>query len=69
MNADVFMTAVEVAHILGVHPQALRNQAHTNPSALGFPVIVVGSRVLVPRKPFVNFIEEGGENHDDDRGN
>lgn len=58
------MTAREAAPFMGVNAQAIRNQAHKNPKALGFPVVVVGSRVLIPRKPFINFIK-GGATHDE----
>lgn len=64
IDQSAFMTAGEVARVLGVHPQTVRDQAHTDPRALGFPVIVVGSRVLIPRKPFINFIK-GGATHDE----
>lgn len=62
MNTTDFMTAEEAARILGTNPQSIRAQAHRDPLALGFPVIVIGRRVLIPRKPFTSFIQGGEEN-------
>ena len=45
-----------VASILGVNPQSLRKQAVECPERLGFPVIVIGSRVLIPRRAFLAFM-------------
>lgn len=50
------LTAVEVAPIIGADPHLIRYQAHEKPEALGFPVIVVRSRVKIPRIPFLRFI-------------
>jgi hypothetical protein len=50
------LTAVEVASIVGADPHLIRHQAHENPEALGFPVIVMKSRVKIPRIPFLRFI-------------
>lgn len=46
----------EVARYLRVAPQLLREQAHDDPTKLGFKVIVIGSRVLIPKAPFINFV-------------
>jgi len=50
------LIAAEVAPILGTDPNLIRHQAHKNPEALGFPVIVMKSRVKIPRIPFLRFI-------------
>lgn len=47
----------DIADILGCDPQSIRCQVKANPSVLGFPVTVIGSRVKIPRIPFINFIE------------
>ncbi len=54
----------DAARLLGVHPQSIREQAHRDPKKLGFPVSVVGTRVLIPKEPFYKFIglEEAKEN-------
>ena len=52
-----FYTAVEVARILHCDPQLLREQAHRDPCALGFPVVVIGRRVRIPRTAFMRYLE------------
>lgn len=49
----------DVASFLGMDAQCMRNQAQDEPVKLGFPVIVVGSRVVIPRRGFVHFIRYG----------
>lgn len=51
-----FLTPAEIAPILGCDPQAIRIQAHDDPSKLGFPVVVVKSRTKIPRESFLKFI-------------
>lgn len=53
-----FLTPAEAAKILGCDPQALRIQARTDPSKLGFPVCVIGKRTRIPRKQFLEFVKE-----------
>lgn len=36
----------DIAPVLGLNPQTLRSQAQADPSKLGFPVTVAGSRTL-----------------------
>ena len=52
----------EAAKALGVAPQSLRVAAREDPDALGFPVIHIGSRTLIPRAAFLRCIdgEKGG---------
>lgn len=52
----VFLTATDVAEILGSDPQSIRVAARQRPDLLGFPVTVAGSRVRIPRIPFLRFI-------------
>lgn len=49
----------EVAEDLGCNPQSIREQAQRDPSKLGFPVSVVGSRVYIPREGYNNW-KNGG---------
>lgn len=49
----------EVSKVLGLSPQGIRNQARTDPAKLGFPVIVSGNKVKIPRVPFINYVEQG----------
>ena len=45
------------ASVLGCNPNSLRQAAHQRPELLGFPVIVMGRRVRIPRLPFIQFLE------------
>lgn len=54
----LFVTADEVSEILGVNPANLRSQAQSDQKKLGFPVMVVGTRVKIPVKPFLKFLGE-----------
>jgi hypothetical protein len=49
----------EVASVLDSWPQTLRCQAQEDPRKLGFPVIVQGSRVKIPRLGFIHFMKFG----------
>lgn len=50
------LIASEVAPILETDPNLIRHQAHENPALLGFPVVVMGTRVKIPRIPFLRFM-------------
>lgn len=54
----LFVLATDVADILGMDPQSIRAQAKMNPAMLGFPVVVVGTQVRIPRRPFLRFLGE-----------
>ena len=54
-----FLTAAQIAPVLGIDPQDLRGQAQADASKLGFPVIVTGCRVRIPREGFINFCKFG----------
>lgn len=56
---DPFLTPEQIAPILQVNPHSIRLAARENPKGLGFPVVVIGNRVKIPRKPFLEFIGEG----------
>lgn len=56
MTAEVITPAV-ASELLGCDPQWLRIAARTRPDLLGFPVIVMGSRVKIPRRAFIRFLE------------
>lgn len=51
----------DIAPIIGCDPQWVRDTARENPAALGFPVLVVGTRVKIPRVPFLKFLGYAGE--------
>lgn len=50
------LTPAEIAPVLGVNPQSIRA---ADPVDLGFPVTKIGTRTLIPRKPFLQFVEGG----------
>ena len=54
--SDEVLTCVQVSKVLKSEVAALHKQAVTNPKTLGFPVIVVGTRVKIPRIPFIKFV-------------
>lgn len=49
------LSVADVAEFIGCDPQSVRIQARADASALGFPVIRVGSRTMFPREGFVRF--------------
>lgn len=51
------LTPADVAPVLGVNPQSIRA---ADPVDLGFPVTKIGTRTLIPRKPFLAFVEGSG---------
>lgn len=57
-NMDVnLLTPAQAAEVLGVSAQSIRVCARQRPDLLGFPVMVYGSRVKVPRLPLIDFLE------------
>ena len=59
-NCDAeFLTPAQVEGVLGCDQNALRYQAKMNPELLGFPVIVLKSRVKIPRLGFLHFMKYG----------
>ncbi|MEL7610354.1 MAG: hypothetical protein AAGU74_12755 [Bacillota bacterium] len=54
-----FLRAVDVAPVLGIDPQDIRGQAQNDASKLGFPVIVTGSRVRIPKEGFLYYCRYG----------
>lgn len=52
-----YLTAMDVSDLLDAAPESIREQAHADPKGFPFPVIVIGSRVRIPRAPFTDFIE------------
>lgn len=55
------LTPQIVAAVIGCNPQLLRIQARECPQALGFPTVVVGKRVKIPRVPFLQFMGYTGK--------
>lgn len=55
-NKDI-LTCADVSEVLQCNPYTLHIQAQQRPEMLGFPVICMGSRVKIPRVPFLKFME------------
>ena len=51
-----FLTCKQVAPILGAKEANIHMQAMEAPYMLGFPVIIIKSRVKIPKKSFVKFM-------------
>lgn len=58
-SAMEFLTPEQVAEVLGCKPYAINVQAHANAALLGFPVCVMGSRVRIPRRGFLHWLQFG----------
>lgn len=54
---DLMIRPEDVAPVLGVNPQSIRLQAEENPGMLGFRVSRIGARTLIPRIPFISWVE------------
>ena len=54
-----FLTPAQVAAVLGTDQQAIRVAARQEPERLGFPTIIIGSRVKIPKRAFLKFM--GGD--------
>ena len=59
-SKEHFLSPNDVADVIGCAPQKIRVQARTCPELIGFPVSVIGTRVRIPRRPFIQWVE-GGE--------
>ncbi len=55
-----YLLATEIAPLLECNPYSINVQAHedirNHTNSLGFPVIVMGSRVKIPKEPFLRFM-------------
>lgn len=58
-SKQLTVTMADIAPLLQADAQFLRMQAQRDPSKLGFPVIVVGSHIKVPRLGFIHFMQYG----------
>lgn len=55
-SSKIYLTPAEVSDLLHCDPQSIRVQAHTNPQVLGYPVIIIGRRIRIPRIPFLRYL-------------
>lgn len=56
-STEIFISIKDAADILGKNPQTLRNDIKSGRSNL--KAIVSGTRVLIPREPFVAMFTKG----------
>lgn len=52
-----FLTCADIAPAIGSDPHALRLEARKPNSRLGFPVMLIGTRVKIPTEGFVAWYE------------
>lgn len=50
------LPAYKIAKLVNKDATKIIAQAHSDPSSLGFPVIIVGNSVRIPRIPFLKFL-------------
>ena len=50
------LTCLQVSKVLCAGAYYIHEQAVQNPAKLGFPVIVHGTRVKIPKQPFLKFM-------------
>ena len=53
------LTCAQVAPLLRANPATIHGQAMERPELLGFPVIIAGRRVKIPKRPFLKFMRDG----------
>ncbi len=56
LDTEVLLPA-QVAEVLGCFQYSITTQARENAAALGFPVIITGTRVRIPKEAFVRFMK------------
>ena len=57
-DAD-FLLCKDVCDLLRCKQDSLNAQAKEDPSKLGFPVCVMGTRVRIPRLAFIHWVQYG----------
>lgn len=50
-----FLTPSDIAPVLRCDAQCIRRQAQQDPTKLGFPIVIMGSRIRIPRIPFLKY--------------
>ena len=56
INKEI-LTPGDIAPILGCDPNVIRFQAKQDIKQLGFPAAKIGSRIKIPKKAFIKWIE------------
>lgn len=59
-----YLTPIEVAAVLGMHPQDVRNHVRMSLAkkqrAYDFPVLISGARIKFPKAAFLNYMRGQG---------
>lgn len=55
-SGELFVGPEDVAPLMGVNPHAIRTQAKQDLRSLGFPAAYLGTRLHIPRIPFLRFL-------------
>lgn len=55
-STEPLLSPADVAEVLHCDPQSIRVQAQSDPSKLGYPVIIINRRVRIPRIPFLCYL-------------
>ena len=50
------LTPEQVAGVLKMNPHTIRVMADQQPGAFGFPVMLLGNRVKIPKQPFLLYM-------------
>lgn len=50
------LTPEQVAPVLEMNPHTIRVQAGQDPNVFGFPVMVIGIRIKIPKQPFLLYM-------------
>lgn len=58
-SALEFLTPEQASGLIGCNPYAINVQAKEDPAKLGFPVCVMGTRVRIPRRAFLRWLDGG----------
>ena len=53
------LTPADVAEVLGCGQYGINIQAQQCPERLGFPVVMIGNRVKIPRLAFIHWMDYG----------
>lgn len=56
INRD-YLTPQQVGKILNCAPYSINVQAKRNKDDLGFPVIIIGNRVKIPKQAFIEYMK------------
>ncbi len=51
----------DVSEYLRCNPYSINIQAKEDAKKLGFPVVIIGTRVLIPKDGFINYMRYGGK--------